>query len=135
MSVSETLCKKKRVKNTIFYEKYEEGGVQIVFIRKNLRYTVYSDCSKSGRILTVWVRKNGTHFGNTLKRVTDINTDGKVDFAGAATKRGGRRLSKMVYSGPEFHKFFKIEGEKYFAYWQNFYLRAVSEIYTHLHAV
>ena len=126
MKVAQTMCKK-RVKNTILYKKFESDGVELVFVRKKIRYTVFASCA-GVRFLVVWVRENGTYHGDTLKSVSDSNVDGKVDFAGA-----GKEFSNMRYVGPNFYNDNGVEGGEYFAYWQNFYSRAINEISAHLH--
>ena len=129
MRVAQTMCKK-TVKNIIFYKKYESDGVELVFVRKKIRYTVFASCGSGAKFLAVWVRENGTYHSNTLKSVSDNNIDGRVDFAGA-----GKEVNTMRYIGPDFYDDNGVEGEEYFAYWQNFYLHAINEIFAHLHSV
>ena len=123
--VSQLICHG-GVTRIIFHKKFEDGGVEVVFIRKRRRYTIYSSCNKKDQFLAIWVRKNGTYGWNTLETVSDNDFDGEVDFGGS-----GKDFLHKQYIGPSFYNDHSVQGRENFIYWQKFYRQTVIEILAH----
>jgi hypothetical protein len=63
--------------NMLAYDAREDGSVQTVFLAKGNRITILWDGDKK---LTFWVRKNGTHGGETLRKFIDNGLRGEPNY-------------------------------------------------------
>ena len=105
----------------IFREVLESGGIQIVFIARGLRYTLYySNGEGDLNFLSVWVRPNGTYDSDLLDTFTDHRLDGAVNFgiSGGSLPDVDQRL---------FDNDDRNVGEEFQEYWQSLYDTAIAD--------
>lgn len=103
-------------------EVYDDGGIQIVFITDNLRYTLYHSGDEQVNFLSVWVRPNGTSNRDVLQTFTDDDLDGQINF-GICEVKGTLSVRKCY--GLKTRE--EACGNEYRDYWQQIYDKAITD--------